>query len=178
MTEGSKQGSPDFSRPMAVLQACHERIRAECEKLRQLVEHVQAHGCDDEARQTAAAVVRYFDGGARVHHEDEEEDLLPRMMSAATMSRGSSLTRMIADIATEHREMDRSWTELRASVQEVMVNQATLDPLQVDRFVKLYRSHLMMEESNVFPLAQMLLSRQDLADIGANMALRRENSPA
>ena len=36
------------------------------------------------------------------------------MMGAATLSRGSSLTRMVADIATEHREMDRSWTELRA----------------------------------------------------------------
>jgi pyridoxamine 5'-phosphate oxidase len=178
MSEGSKKESPDFSRPMAVLHACHERIRSECERLRRLVEHVQAHGCDDEARQTAAAVVLYFDTGARVHHEDEEEDLLPRMMSAATMSRGSSLTRMVADICTEHREMDRSWTELRASLQEVMAHQDSLDPLQVDRFVKLYRSHLMMEESNVFPLAEMLLSRQDLADIGANMAQRRSDLPA
>ena len=178
MSEGSKKGSSDFSRPMAVLQACHERIRAECERLRQLVEHVQAHGCDEEARQTAASIVRYFDTGARVHHEDEEEDLLPRMMSAATMSRGSSLTRMVADIATEHREMDRSWTELRASLQEVMAHRDSLDPLQVDRFVKLYRSHLMMEESNVFRLAEMILSRQDLADIGANMAQRRGNLPA
>ena len=162
---------------MAVLKACHERMRTECEKLRQLVEHVQQHGCDDQARQTAASVIRYFDTAARTHHEDEEEDLLPRMMAAQTMSRGASLTRMIADIATEHREMDRSWTELRAGLQEVLANQP-LDHLQVDRFIKLYRAHIAIEESNVYPLAEMVLSRQDLADIGANMAQRRGNTAA
>ncbi len=178
MTQDSRKESPDFSRPMAVLKACHERIRSQCDTLRRLVEHVEQHGCDDQARQTAANVIRYFDSAARIHHEDEEHDLLPRMMSAATLIRGSSLTRMVADIATEHREMDRSWTELRSMLQEVMVNQETVDSLQVDRFVKLYRAHLAMEESNVFPLAEMLLSRQDLADIGANMAQRRADMPA
>ena len=162
---------------MAVLKACHERIRSECDKLRQLVEHVQRHGCDEQARKAAEGVIRYFDTAARIHHEDEEEDLLPRMMAAATMSRGSSLTRMVADIATEHREMDRTWTEVRAALQEVLANQP-LDHLQVDRFIKLYRAHILMEESNLYPLAEMILSHQDLADIGANMAQRRENMPA
>jgi pyridoxamine 5'-phosphate oxidase len=177
MAEETTKGSPDFSRPMAVLKACHERMRSECEKLRGLAERVQAHGCDEEARRTVQGVIGYFDTAARTHHEDEEEDLLPRMMAAATMSRGSSLTRMVADIATEHREMDRSWTELRAALQEVLANQP-LDHLLVDRFIKLYRAHILMEEANVYPLAEMLLSRQDLADIGANMAQRRGSARA
>jgi pyridoxamine 5'-phosphate oxidase len=178
MAKDSRRMSADFSRPMTVLRACHERIRSECEALRRLVEHVERRGCDDEARQIVANVIRYFDSAARVHHEDEENDLLPRMMGAATLSRGSSLTRMVADIATEHRDMDRSWIELRAMLQEVMANQETLDALQVDRFVKLYRAHIAVEESNVFPLAEMLLSQQDLADMGANMAQRRADVPA
>lgn len=177
MAKDSTRTSADFSRPMLVLRACHDRIRSECEVLRRLVEHVERHGCDDEARRIVLNVIRYFDSAARVHHEDEEHDLLPRMMSASTLSRGSSLTRMIADIATEHRDMDRSWIELRAMLQEVMANQETLDALQVDRFVKLYRTHIALEESNVFPLAEMLLSYQDLADIGANMARRRADMP-
>ena len=178
MTRDSKKESPDFSRPMAVLKACHERIRSQCDALRRLVEHLERHGCDDQARQTAVSLIRYFDSAARVHHEDEEHDLLPRMMTAATLSRGSSLTRLVADIATEHREMDRSWTALRAMLHEVMANQDAVDPLEVDRFIKLYRAHIAMEESNVYPLAEMLLSRQDLADIGANMAQRRADMPA
>ena len=82
--------------------------------------------------------MRYFDTAARHHHADEEEDLLPRMMSAATIGRGSKLTRMIADIANEHRAMSREWTDLRAVLQEISAGEATpLDPLRVDRFVKL-----------------------------------------
>ncbi|MBI3042572.1 MAG: hemerythrin domain-containing protein [Betaproteobacteria bacterium] len=168
------QPAPDFSQPLEALRACHERIRSQCGTLRRLVAHMQDHGCDDQARQAAGAVMRYFDTAARHHHADEEEDLLPRMMAAATVGRGSKLTRLIADIATEHKEMSRVWTELRAVLQEISVGENTiLDPLNVDRFVKLNHCHIVMEEANVYPLAEMLLSRDDLAEIGSSMAQRR-----
>jgi hemerythrin-like domain-containing protein len=164
----------DFSKPLDTLRACHVRIRAECGKLRDLAERVKDGQCDDASRQAAAALMRYFDTAARFHHEDEEEDLLPRMMAAATIGRGSRLTRMVADIATEHREMDRIWKELRAALQEISAGEKLpLNVLVVDRFVKLYSSHLVVEETNVFPLAEMLLSREDLEQIGASMAERR-----
>ena len=166
--------APDFTRPLEALKACHARIRAQCDTLGRLVDHMSGHGCDAEARQAAAAVMRYFDTAARAHHEDEEEDLLPRMVAAATLSRGSRLTRLVADIATEHREMERLWTELRAVLQEISAGEATqLDPLDVDRFRKLYQTHMALEESNVIPLAEMLLSREDIDQIGAAMAQRR-----
>jgi pyridoxamine 5'-phosphate oxidase len=175
MNDACEPTSPDFSQPLAALRRCHQRIRAECDALRELAEHFKANGCDDRARQAAAAVVRYFDTAARFHHEDEEEDLLPRMMAAATISRGSSLTRLVADVATEHREMDRKWNDLRAVLQDVAAGdkEAALNPLDVDSFVKLYVAHITVEEANLFPLAEMLLSRHDLAEIGANMAERR-----
>jgi len=164
----------DFSKPLDTLKACHVRIRAECEKLRSLAARVKDKGCDDETRQTAAALMRYFETAARFHHEDEEEDLLPRMMAAATIGRGSRLTRLVADIATEHREMDKIWVELRAGLQEISAGEnLPLDVLVVDRFVKLYASHITVEETNVYPLAEMLLSREDLELIGAGMAERR-----
>ena len=173
MTANSSKAT-DFSKPIETLKACHQRIRTECGRLRGLADRVTNNGCDDEARQLAAALIRYFDTAARYHHEDEEEDLLPRMMAAATIGRGSRLTRLIADIATEHREMDRTWTELRAALQEVSAGEnLPLNVLAVDRFVKLYLSHITVEEMNVYPLAEMLLSRDDLEQIGASMAERR-----
>ena len=178
MTDNCDGNPPDYSRPLAALRTCHERIRSECDTLARLVEHMKARGCDGDARQTAAALVCYFDTAARFHHEDEEEDLLPRMMAAATISRGSSLTRLVADVATEHREMDRTWIELRAALQDIVAGEAdaVLDSMNVDRFVKLHRMHIAVEEANVFPLAEMLLSRNDLAEMGANMAQRRSGS--
>jgi hemerythrin-like domain-containing protein len=164
----------DFSKPLETLKACHVRIRAECGKLRSLADRVKDKGGDDEARQLAATLMRYFDTAARYHHEDEEDDLLPRMMAAATTGRGSRLTRLVADIATEHREMEKIWTELRAELQEISAGEnLPLNMLAVDRFVKLYSSHITVEETNVYPLAEMLLSREDLEQIGASMAERR-----
>jgi pyridoxamine 5'-phosphate oxidase len=166
--------SPDFSKPLEALKMCHERIRSQCETLQKLVEHMKDHGCDEQARRTAANVMRYFETAARHHHEDEEEDLLPRMMSAATTGRGSRLTRLVADIANEHREMEKIWIDLRAGLQEISAGEnIPLDPLEVDRFVKLYASHIVSEETSVLPLAEMLLSKNDLAEIGASMAERR-----
>jgi hemerythrin-like domain-containing protein len=96
------------------------------------------------------------------------------MMAAATIGRGSRLTRLVAEVATEHREMDRIWTELRAGLQEISAGEKLpLNVLSVDRFVKLYASHITVEETNVYPLAEMLLSRDDLEQIGASMAERR-----
>ena len=107
----------DFSRPLTVLKTCHVRMREQCDALRALVDRIKVHGPDADAQRMAAEIVRYFDTAARFHHEDEEDDLLPRMIVSATMSRGSSLTRLVASIATEHREMDRAWTHLRALLQ-------------------------------------------------------------
>lgn len=166
--------APDFSKPIEALKACHERIRAQCDTLRRLLDHIKGSGGDAEARAAAAGIVRYFDTAARHHHADEEEDLLPRMMSAATIGRGSKLTRMVADIANEHRAMNREWTDLRAVLQEISAGEATpLDPLLVDRFIKLHHAHIAVEEASVYPLAEMLLSRDDLKEIGASMAERR-----
>ena len=165
---------PDFSQPLEALRACHQRIRLQCETLRNIVAHMQANGCDDQSRQAAAAVMRYFESAARLHHEDEEDDLLPRMMSAATLGRGSRLTRLVADIANEHRQMDKEWTEMRAALQEITAGEnIPLNPLSVDRFVKLYHAHIVMEEANVYPLAEILLSPDDLVEIGVCMAQRR-----
>ena len=163
----------DFSRPLAALKTCHVRMREQCDGLRALVDRIKVHGSDADAQRMAAEIVRYFDTAARFHHEDEEDDLLPRMMVCATMSRGSSLTRLVASIATEHREMDRAWTHLRALLQGVTAGEAGLDPMLVDHFVKLYSVHIAVEEANLFPLAEMLLSRSDLAEISAGMAQRR-----
>ena len=168
------KSAPDFSQPIAALKACHERIRGQCDTLRRLLDHMKGNGCDGEARAAAANVMRYFDTAARHHHADEEEDLLPRMMAAATLGRGTMLTRMIADIANEHRTMSREWTALRAVLQEISAGEVTpLDPLLVDRFAKLYHMHIVVEEASVYPLAEMLLSRDDLKEIGASMAERR-----
>ena len=173
MTTGDR--GADFSRPLAALKTCHDGIREQCAALRALVERMKTAGPDAESRRMAEDIVRYFDTAARFHHEDEEDDLLPRMIVVSTMNRGSSLTRLVASIATEHREMERAWTHLRALLQGVAAGEPYLDHLLVDHYAKLYGVHIAVEEANLYPLAEMLLSRADLTAISANMAQRRAN---
>jgi len=81
---------------------------------------------------------------------------------------------MVAEITSEHRVLHRAWIELRAELQEFAAgDRDSLNSLAVDRFVKLYRTHILMEEAAVYPLAEMLLSNEDLAAIGTHMAHRR-----
>jgi len=174
MIEGAESATSEFTQPLAALRSCHARIRSHCEMLRALVARLRGTGPDREVRSMAAGVVRYFDTEARFHREDEEDDLLPRMIVVSTMSRGSSLTRLVADIATEHREMERSWMQLRSALQELTAGEATLDAAACEHFVKLYATHIAVEEANMFPLAEMLLSRSDLAEMATSMARRRE----
>lgn len=175
MSAGIVSEASDFSRPLAALKASHDAIRVQCDALRALTERMATAGPDGEAQRLAADIMRYFDTAARHHHEDEEDDLLPRMMVVSTINRGSSLTRLVATIATEHCEMERGWTLLRALLQGVTAGEAFFDPLLVDHFVKLYGAHIAVEEANLFPLAEMLLSRADLAAISSGMAQRRGN---
>lgn len=168
----------DFSRPLEMLRATHARIRRQCDVLCQLITNLKKRGCDNAARETSAQVIRRLDVVSYHHKEDEEQDLLPRMMAAASRGRGSSLTRLVADVTTEHRLLQREWIDLRAALQALAAGDRNmLDPLAVDRFVKLYRTHILMEEAAVYPLAEMLLSREDLAEMSAQMAHRRTVSP-
>ena len=176
--ESSPRTAPDFSRPIAALKACHERLRSQCAALRELVGHVRDSGSDAQAQQAAAGVVRYFDTAARHHHADEEEDLLPRMVAAASMGRGLRLTRLVADVVREHREMDWAWSRMRTVLQKIAAGEsAALDSRAVNRFAMLYTAHIRFEEDSVFPLAETLLSREDFAAIGASMARRRGGTP-
>lgn len=166
--------SLDFTRPLELMRTSHARIRRQCETLMHLVAKIKKRGGDSKARETSAAVVQRLDVATFHHKEDEEQDLLPRMVASATKSRGSSLTNMVAEITSEHRVLHRAWIELRAELQEFAAgDRDSLNSLAVDRFVKLYRTHILMEEAAVYPLAEMLLSKEDLAAIGAHMAHRR-----
>jgi pyridoxamine 5'-phosphate oxidase len=166
--------APGFAQPLEMLKACHAQMRLQCEALVAFAARLRACGHDAQARATAQALLHDFDRAAHYHHRDEEEDLLPRMMAAAPLGRGTQLTRLVADLAQEHRQMERAWIGLRAALQEISAGEETpLDALAVDYFVKLCQTHIAVEEAAVYPLAEMLLSCEDLAALGASMAARR-----
>ena len=102
-----------FEVPLEMLAACHGRVEAQCATLRRLVVHVGGQGADRQAREAAAAVMRYFDTSAVHHHADEEVDLFPALIEAMAGSDAVCLRELTASLTGEHRELEQRWRALR-----------------------------------------------------------------
>ena len=160
----------DFDHPLEMLAACHDRIEERCALLHRLSQHLEEAGADSQARQAAANVMRYFDTAGENHHLDEEDDLFPRLLEADR----EGCDALIARLKREHADMRRAWAALRTSLKRVEAGEgASLDPVEIKRFTKLYRAHIDLEERELLPAAQRLLDGATLAATGESMAKRR-----
>ncbi len=162
--------APGFDDPLEMLLACHDRIRAQCATLDKLVAHLPVHGCDLQARQAAQAILRYFDSAGRHHHDDEEQDLFPRLR-ASNDTAAQALVTLLLD---EHQVMDAAWQQLRPYLAALCeASAATLDAATAQHFIDVYDRHITLENAQLIPLAQRLLSAEQLETLGNNMAARR-----
>ena len=163
-------GAADFDHPLEMLSACHDRIDERCELLHRLVAHLDCKGCDDQARQAATGVLRYFDTAGQHHHADEEEDLFPALVATGHPAAAP----LVAQLRAEHAQMSRAWEHLRVTLATVAAGAAgALDTGAVEDFTKLYRDHIAHEERALFPLASDLLGEHAIRAMGARMAERR-----
>ncbi len=167
-----------FDQPVALWEACHERVLRMNELLIRLIGHVREHGADESARVTATSIRRYFDDASPRHHEDEENDLFPRLLARASGKPGSvaaeRIASAIATLKAEHQEIARLWSSIRNMMQQVENGSAAeLDDASIALFVSHYRTHLAVEEDVIGPALKRMLTAKDLGQIGAAMAKRR-----
>ncbi len=166
--------APDFDQPIAVLKHCHGRIRKQLATLEKLLEYLPQHGADDQARQAASAVLRYFDKAAHLHHDDEEQDLIPMLRATAQGEDAAILQALAPTILQDHKDMDALWQDLHEQLTAIAEGMGTaLSESQVRRFVASYTSHMEREESTMAPMALRLFSPEQMARLGQAMQLRR-----
>jgi pyridoxamine 5'-phosphate oxidase len=157
-----------------MLEACHGRIETQLATLERLSSHLLIHGADEQAREAAHAVVRYFDTAGVQHHRDEDEDLFPLLRHLAAESARAEIAAVINDLEREHATMDLQWSRLREQLDAVVRSRsARLDASEVARFAWLYRSHIDREAAAVLPFAKEALTAQQRAALGKRMAARR-----
>lgn len=172
---------PGFSSPVAstevpleMLAACHIRIQHQCSTLQRLAAHLTQHGCDEQARQAATNIMRYFDTAAIDHHADEEEDLFPALLESVAGSDPVCIRALIDRLCHEHRELEARWRQLRKTLLRVSAGEpVTLAQKDVDKFVSLYADHLQSEDDELLPMAQRLLGQHHIDQIGRAMRVRR-----
>lgn len=162
--------APGFDEPLEMLLACHERIQAQCETLRKLVEYLPLHGNDAQTAQAAQAILRYFDSAGRHHHEDEERDLFPHMLA----SDNGAARALIARLQEEHLDMDAAWQLLRQPLLNIAAARTNqLDKRIAMKFIDIHNRHIATENAELLPLAGKLLNARHLRAMGHSMAVRR-----
>jgi len=173
---GFESPAVGFDSPFEMLEACHERVQRTLKLLVRLQAHVQTHGCDEQARQAAQDVMRYFDLAAPLHHEDEELHVFPAVLAAGDGALASAVKQLIQ----QHREMEMHWGALRKVLENIMSCEApSLTPfgaLQADAvaaYVALYDAHIRLEEDVVYPAAGSFLDLVKKNSMGVDMKIRR-----
>jgi hemerythrin-like domain-containing protein len=169
--------SSGFTQPLAILQACHERLRRMVELLIPLREHLREHGADGPAAVTASTIRQYFENLWPLHEQDEELEILPRVRNRLRSRNTVAAQHLLETIATVH-EQHRSFEPLRRSVMAMLRAIETgaaqrLDDPAVQAFVELFRLHIALEEDVLEPAYARLLTPEDLQQIGCAMAARR-----
>ena len=173
--------TPDSSAPLRGIEAplktlanCHERGARQCVALRGLVPHLAARGADEDAREAAAGVLRYFDKAAQDHYADEEVDLFPALLEAMAAADAQCLRATIEGLIAEHRILESAWARVRDELAGVAAGaSAQLSAAGVEVLAGHYEEHMAREDEELMPLAARLLGESELARIGLAMGARR-----
>jgi hemerythrin-like domain-containing protein len=161
--------APEFDDPLGVLRACHRRMERQLATLTRLRKHLPLHHADQDARVAAAATIRYFDIAAKNHHEDEEASLLPRLLEL-----DPALKRLVADLLRDHDDLGARWLRMRPLLTAISVGRSGHLPVRdVEAFCARYRTHIAREEGELLVRAADILDAPTLAQIGTEMAERR-----
>jgi len=179
MNELLPDTAPDFDQPVAVLKHCHGRIRKQLATLEKLLAHLPRHGADQQARQAASAVLKYFEKAAHLHHDDEEQDLIPMLRAVAQGEDAATLQALAPVILQDHKDMDAMWQDLHEQLTAIADGSGTqLSSSTVQRFSQRYLNHMEREESTMAPMAMRLFSPEQMLQLGQAMQRRRGIEPA
>ncbi|HWI78743.1 MAG TPA: hemerythrin domain-containing protein [Ramlibacter sp.] len=162
-----------FEQPFEMLHACHDRMHRMLGLLTRLREHLPVHGVDEQARQAARDVMRYFNQAAPQHHRDEELHVFPALLAQGNPATVALVTRL----QLEHLQMESGWAEARRVLAAIAAGE--LDSLSaqenrvLDAFTGLYGGHIEAEEQIAYPAAAVLLQGAALEAMSRDMMARR-----
>lgn len=156
-----------FDSPFEMLEACHERVERSLDLLLRLAEHLRHRVTDQQARDAARDLLRYFDLAAPLHHQDEELHVLPRLCSQGR----HELAQRIAD---EHVLLHEAYQRIRPGLVALLEKGVRPDDSEWAAMAGMYRRHIALEEEQAYPVAQAGTDAEALGLMGREMASRRK----
>lgn len=139
------------------LEHAHQAALHMLQQLNTLVQHLEQHGLDDQARRAARHVLDYFNGPGLDHHAQEEHHVFPALLASGD----EELVQHVNRLRQDHGWIEEDWHELQPPVQAVAEGYSWYDLAMlraaVPVFESLYQEHIALEEAVVYPAARNLL---------------------
>lgn len=136
------------------LDRAHREVLKVLEDFDQLLKHVDDNGPDATAREGARHIQAFFSGPARQHHAEEEQRIFPGLLASGNAELVQHVQRLIQD----HGWLEEDWIELSTQIEAIAdgYNWYDLNMLRqaLPIFTQLYRDHIALEESLVYPAAR------------------------
>jgi len=148
-----RTSAPDL-RTLEHLDQTHHEIVEVLARLHLLIEKLDVRGTDEGVRRLALDICVFFDQTARPHHAAEERFLFPDLLA----SDDAELIQHVKRLQQDHGWLEEDWLELGPHLRAVANGQSwyDIDLLReaVPVFSELYRDHIALEESVVYPAAR------------------------
>ncbi len=167
-----------FDQPLGLLSDCHRRIEAFLGVMIRVVEETGGKSLSDTQRRGLEQARTYFATAAPRHTADEEDSLFPLMRHSDDPDVRAALAKLDGLEADHrraelgHEEVDRLCRRWLAAGELTVEETAKLRRI-LQELAELYRQHIAVEDEELFRLAGRVLSREQLAEVGAEMARRR-----
>ncbi len=178
MIQIGQKASPTFQQPLELLSDCHRRVESFLGALVIVAEQARGGNLNTQQREALETALSYFREAAPKHTADEEESLFPRMREV-----GGSATRE-ALVSIEALERDHQLAQHGHEVAERLgkkwLAEGSLSPDEVTPLLdalhqlqSIYKTHIAIEDNEIFPLAKKVLDAKTLGAVGREMAERR-----
>lgn len=170
--------SPDFSDPLGLLSDCHRRIERFLDVLIAITEQARGQALSPAQREALANALRYFREAAPKHTSDEDDSLFPRLRALGDARLAAALEPLQV-LESDHRAATLDHEEVDALCRRWLA-EGHLSPGatrelagRLQELHALYRHHIGLEDTRIFPLARAVLPPEQIAEIGYEMAQRR-----
>jgi len=157
-----------------LLIGCHQRIRHFTAAAVKLA-HAQG-ASDEEIRQAAAAVYRYYSVSLPLHEADEEDTVRPRLDPVA----GERVRHALLAMADQHQGIYEFVERLMPLLQLLEQNPGALPKVGgemcslTSALDEIFRAHLELEEQVIFPAIRESLPESARAEMLTEMQQRRK----
>lgn len=142
--------------PLESLHRTHQELLLAVEELQRVLRDIAEDGATADRRAIVRSLIHCMDGNGRHHHAEEELRVFPDLLARGDVD----LVQHVRRLQQDHGWLEQDWLEMRPQLDAIAhgIGGVDLDALQqaAQVFAELYRDHIALEETLVYPEALRL----------------------